>query len=359
MTIHPQSSFRDSISGMRPETDLSQSNKAFEARLFVKHIFATAVSSRRNIPIVEVLDSMHVEPLKKAAVAPMSSSNTSSLNSYGRAFADVMLRQTVLGRLSGTLSAPPNTPIPTPQTDPEGAWVIEGRPIPCGSIDFTAPRTAISKYAFILAFSDELTRIVDDRGLNVVERVALRATRHNEDALLLSDTAAVDQGNPAGLLFGLFAVGEGSPSTLTDDFSALWTSVADGDPSRPHFVMSPRGAMFLASLREEGSPRFPDISLSTGGSIFGVPVLLSQAAGNRVVLFDAEKIAVTDEGLEVTPSRQTSIQMVNTPTPGAASVVSMFQTGSTALRFIRYVHWTKLSDDAAAFLTLPIGGSPA
>ena len=237
--------------------------------------------------------------------------------------------------------------------------MIEGKPIPSGRIYFLAPRTAISKYAVILAMTEELLRAADARGLRLVEQVSLRALRRGEDTLLLSSTAAVAQGNPAGLLNGLSAIGGGSPATLTADFSELWTAVEDGDPDRPFFVLSPRGAMYLATLNEDGTPLFPNLSPATGGSIYGVPVLLSRAAGAKVVLIDAAKLAVTDEGLEVVSSTQTSVQMDNTPTPGASSVVSMFMTNTAALRFVRYVHWEKLSSDAVAFLELPIDGSPS
>ena len=81
-----------------------------------------------------------------------------------------------------------------------------------------------------------------------------------------------------------------------------------------------------------------------------MPVLLSRAAGAKVVLIDAAKLAVTDEGLEVVSSTQTSVQMYNTPTPGASSVFSMFMTNTAALRFVRYVHWENLSSDAVSFL---------
>lgn len=363
MTMHRQSSARGAMVGM--STDLAQLNQRYEsslrARGFVKYIAAQAIAARNKISVVNALEQMSgVDAITKATVAAQTSTNASALLSESRAFvAEVVARQTVLGRLTGTLSAPPNTPIPTASTDPVGEWVREGYPIPLGSLDLVAPRTAISKYAFIVAFTEELLRMSDDRGLNVIERVSTRAIRHAEDALLLSDIGAVDQGNPAGLLSGLTAVGDGSPTTLAVDFEALWTAVEDGDPDRPYFVISPRGAMYLAALREEGTPRFPDISPATGGSLFGVPVLLAKAAGDKVILIDASKLAVTDEGLEIQQSRQTSINMVDHGSPVATTLVSLWQVNSAALRFVRYIHWTKLSDDAVAFLELPINGSPA
>jgi HK97 family phage major capsid protein len=169
--------------------------------------------------------------------------------------------------------------------------VIEGHPIPVGRIDFLAPRTAISKFAVILAMTDELLRMAAPRGLSLIERVSLRALRRGEDTLLLSDDAAVTAGNPAGLLNGLSPVGAGSPTTaLADDFSALWDAVTDGDPAAPFFVLSSRGAIYLATLNENGSPLFPNLSPATGGTIYNVPVLLSKAAGANVILIDAARL---------------------------------------------------------------------
>src|SRR5688500_12171584 len=243
--------------------------------------------------------SLHAELLRqKGVIPPITTSNASALQSEGRAFATVLARQTVLGRLAGTIPAPPFTPVPTPQTEPTPQWVVEGNPIPVGKIDFSAPRTSISKFAVIVAFSDEVVRTADDRGLNLIQLVTIRYLRGGEDVLLLSDTAAVSLGNPAGLLYGLAVIGDGSPATLVADFDTLWSDVPDGDPVFPYFVMSPRGAMYLASLNENGSPLFPNVSPATGGNIYGVPVLLTKAAGAKVVLIDAGRLAVTDNGLE-------------------------------------------------------------
>ncbi len=43
----------------------------------------------------------------------------------------------------------------------------------------------------------------------------------------------------------------------------------------------------------------------------------------------------------------------------AATVVSAWQANATVLRVIRYLHWSKMRGDCAAYLELPIGGSPA
>ena len=57
--------------------------------------------------------------------------------------------------------------------------------------------------------------------------------------------------------------------------------------------MSPRGAMYLATQHEDGTPLFPNISPATGGNMYGVPVLLTKAAGGKVVIIDGGRIGVT------------------------------------------------------------------
>ncbi len=75
----------------------------------------------------------------------------------------------------------------------------------------------------------------------------------------------------------------------------------------------------------------------------------ARPAGNRVILVDAGKLAVTDLGLEVSASEQAALQMSTTPTAGAANVVPACQTDTSFVRIIRYVHWTLATDNAVAF----------
>jgi hypothetical protein len=144
----------------------------------------------------------------------------------------------------------------------------------------------------------------------------------------------------------------------------LWGTVSDGDPDSPVFITSSHAAMHLAGIHSDGEPEFPNISAATGGTIAGIPVLLSKAAGNRLILVDQSAIAVTDEGIDVGRAEHAAIQMVDDPTNNSATatatnMVSAFQANAVVLRFVRYLHWTKLRGDAAGFIELYYAGSPA
>jgi hypothetical protein len=156
----------------------------------------------------------------------------------------------------------------------------------------------------------------------------------------------------------LTAVGDGSPASLAADLQALYEDVSDGEASGAVLVMAARAAWYLANQRVDGVPEFPDLTVK-GGSVHGVPVLITRAAGNRVILLDAAKLAIADNGLDVAQSQNAAVLMDDSPSlPN--SLVSLFQTDSVGLRFTRHVSWTWAADDGAAFLELSdLGGSPS
>lgn len=103
-----------------------------------------------------------------------------------------------------------------------------------------------------------------------------------------------------------------------------------------------RGRAALSLLGTD-LPAFHAVKLS-GGSIAGAPLVLVAQASNRLVRFDANQIAYYDGGLEVERSDIDTLQMTDTPTPGATAVVRAFQTNAAIVRLIRYMHWLKLRD---------------
>ena len=56
--------------------------------------------------------------------------------------------------------------------------------------------------------------------------------------------------------------------------------------------ISPHVAVWLAAQRSGDGPMFPNISATTGGNIFGVPVVLAPEAQSKIILIDASALAV-------------------------------------------------------------------
>ncbi len=153
---------------------------------------------------------------------------------------------------------------------------------------------------------------------------------------------------------------------------APWIA-ANLDPSGGAWIMSPTTAMALSLMQTSlGNRQFPTIDM-TGGTFEGLPVIVSQAAGlvgasdgsHIVVLVHAPSILLADDGMvAVDASREASVEMSDSPANQSAngtgaSLVSMWQTNSTAIRAERWINWVKGRSQAVSYLTaVHWGGFP-
>ena len=277
-------------------------------------------------------------------------------------FLAVFVKETVLGRIP-YVPVPPTVLCPIVTENAVADFVAETRPAPAVKLGTAALAfLGFLKLSLILGIARDLLLATDDRAVGLLERHLLRAARRGEDRALLSHDAAVAAERPAGLLFGLDSAGGGSPSSLESDLVLLWDSVRNGDPERPVFITSGRGAIFLGSLRNaDGSSPFPNVSATSGGSIIGVPVVISPAAESKLVLLDAAALGVSDNGVEIEASQHATVEMDSAPVGGASNVVrSAFQENLSFIRINRFVDWSLAYADGVGYLDLPIAtGSPA
>jgi hypothetical protein len=139
----------------------------------------------------------------------------------------------------------------------------------------------------------------------------------------------------------------------------MFAYVSDGAPLRPFLITSPRAALWMSLQRTESGARFPNARVDGTGDVAGIRLLTSRAAGNQLVLVDAGRLAVVDEGLEVDRSPAGAVQLSDTPT-APTSLVSALQTSTVLIRFTRYLSWKCAGDDVVAFTTIDeLAGSPA
>jgi len=128
------------------------------------------------------------------------------------------------------------------------------------------------------------------------------------------------------------------------------------------FIMPNTLAMALSLMVNSlGQPEFPALGVN-GGSLMGVPVITSQYAanesggGNLVVAVNAPEVFLADDGqVTVDASQEASLQMSDAPTGSStsgagASVVSMYQTNSIALRAERFINWAKRRSTAVVYM---------
>ena len=97
--------------------------------------------------------------------------------------------------------------------------------------------------------------------------------------------------------------------------------------------------------------------LGADGTLGGVPVVHSAAAGARLILIDGAAVGVADDGLIIDNGPSAAVEFSATP-DGGGGLVSGFQRNLALLRIARYVTWPRGYDDAAGYVDLPTG-SPA
>ena len=305
-------------------------------------------------------------PHRKAAVTATGTGDIGIVEAM-QPIVDMVAKVTIFGRLRalGALDAPANLPIPVPDSEPLISWLSEGAPLPVARVTTSPVTLTPQSYGTLLPVQRELIRLGDGRARNLILALTRRTLQRAEDSALLSTDAATG-GKPAGLLHNVVQIGLGSPATsatIGEALDELYAVVTDGRAERPVFILSGRVALFLAATAGD---LFRDVRLDGTGNIAGAPALVTPAAGASLILIDAAELATLDAGLDAANSGASTIQMLDDPTNNSATAtatttVSAFQTGTSVLRFIRYLNWAKLRDDAVGAVDLSglIGGSPA
>lgn len=348
-------------------TTLRDLNEQYErstgARAFLQLACAKAAAWKRPEVGEEAIDvfrrmaprSPHLETITRAATSALTTDSVAALRPLAAAFIEIVAGLTVIGRLSGLRKVPALTRVfGVTDGTVAGSFVREGEPIPVAALDLDSiTQLRPGKVAIITPFTRELFEFADPLAFSVIERDLTRAIARGIDDALLDGGAAVTDGRPASILNGVSAVGGGSPSDIEGDITSMFQSVRNGEPASPAFVTSMSGALYLATLRSNGERLFPDVGV-LGGSILGVPLLITPSAGAKLILVDAGAILYADGGVSVEPALHAALQLSDAPSSGAQQLVSMFQANTVALRGLRYLTWVA-ADDAVAFIDLPVG----
>jgi hypothetical protein len=110
-----------------------------------------------------------------------------------------------------------------------------------------------------------------------------------------------------------------------------------------------------------GSMTFADLSTRGGGTLAGLPVIISNhvpsdSSGASIVLFDSQQILLGQGPINVAVATQGSLQLADNPsgnsvTATATSQVSLLQTNSAAIRVERLLSWRVARPGAVIYLT--------
>lgn len=286
-----------------------------------------------------------------------------------QAFLEYLRPATILGRFGqGGIPALTRLDFYAPYVTQTGGgaayWVGEGKPKPLTAFDFDRSTLTPLKIANIAVLTEENIKHSSPNSDVIVRNALVQAIAAG------LDVAFIDPSNAGSANVKPAAVTNGAETVVSTgddeadvrvDIRALFQKFIDANnaPMQGVWIMSATNALALAMMVNTlGQPAFPGMSM-TGGTLQGLPVIVSQHIGSVVALVAADQIFLGDEGgVAVDMSREASLEMRSTGlgmdgTAGTATAasVSMFQTNMVALRAERSISWKRARSSAVAYLT--------
>lgn len=286
-------------------------------------------------------------------------------------FVEFLRPRTIIGQFgTGNIPSlnriPFNVRIAGQTSGGSAAWTGEGAPKPLTAFDFNAVELRWNKIATIAVLTNELIRFSDPSAERLVRDGLAAAVIERADIDFVDPAkAAVANVSPASITNGI--VGITSSGNTADavraDVARLWAPfiAARNAPRNAVYLMDSTTALALSlMLNPLGQAEFPGLNLN-GGTFLGVPVIVSDylpvdSGGGMVVLLNASDIWLADDGqVTLDSSREASLQMLDNPTNNSATgtpttMVSMFQTNSTAFLAERFINWQRRRTSAVSWL---------
>lgn len=285
-------------------------------------------------------------------------------------FIEYLRPRTLIGRIQGWRNVPFNVRIGGMDGGSTGYWVGQGLAINTSRPTSTSVSLGITKVAGMTVITKELAMLSTPSAEMMVRNDLVRAIQQKADTSLIDpNSGGVANVTPASLTYG--ATARQASGTDYAAFKADWKAMTANFYSAN---ISLEGSVII--MKEElaealslmvtslGNPQFPGLT-ATGGTLMGRPVFVTQVADtsgspdfdNMLILLQPNEVFLADDGgASVEASDQVSIEMDNAPsnkssaTATGASMVSMFQTESIAIKGVRHVNWTKARSAACQYI---------
>ncbi len=333
------------------------------------------ISLAKSIAENRFPENERINAVLKAAVAAGTTTDPDwagalvEYNDFAGDFVEFLRPRTILGQFGQNgvpelRRVPFNVHIKGQTSGATAGWVGEGYAKPVTSAGYNDVYLGWAKVAGIAVITEELARFSNPGAETLVRDELARAVIERLDTDFVDPAKAAATGataSPASITNGV------TPITATSDpeadIEALWAAAdASNMPvSSAVYITDATTVRKLRGVKDAlGNRVFPNVTM-TGGNIDGVPVIVSNyvpsdSGGSLFILAFASEIWLADDGIvTLSASREASILMDNAPamnsgTPTAAQLVSMFQTNSIALRAERYTNWAKRRTTAVAYL---------
>lgn len=337
---------------------------------FSRYAIALARSKGNLMQAAEIAkgwqDTPEVETVLKAAVAAGTTTDASwaaplvPYQDMASEFIELLRPQTIIGKIEGLRRVPFNIRMPGQTTGSSVGWVGEGAPKPVSALAFDTTTLRFTKVAGIVVLTEELVRFSNPSAEAIVSQDLRDSIAQFLDQQFITPSVAeVANVSPASITNGVTAIAASGTDAeaVRADVRALFAAfiAANLTPASGVFVMSPTTALALSMMVNPlGQPEFAGISMS-GGTFFGLPVVVSQTAGNIIALVNASDILVADDGgVTLDVSREASLQMNSTPdnpVTATTTMVSLWQNNMVGLRAERFINWKRRRAAAVQYIS--------
>jgi HK97 family phage major capsid protein len=272
-------------------------------------------------------------------------------------FLELLRPATILGKIPGLRRVPFNTKVPNQTAGGTYGWVGEAKPKPVTKLAFSSVSLDISKAAGIIVLTEELVRLSNPSAEALVRADMIAGIAQFLDSQFIDPAVAAVAGvNPASITNGA-PTAAATTNPLADVLGLINHFATNNIPVEGlTLIMSPSNALALSFYTVGSSAQrlFPDLGM-TGGSIQGITVVTSQAAGTNIIAVQPSFVLFADEGgVTIDASREASLQMDSAPDapPTATTVlVSLWQNNLVGLRAERFVNWKRAITNAVKYLT--------
>ncbi|MDR5800567.1 phage major capsid protein [Caballeronia sp. LZ001] len=343
---------------------------------FTRYAIALMRSKGNVMQAVEIAkewkdSTPEVELVLKAAVQAGTTTDPAwakplvEYQSMASEFIDLLRPATIIGRIEHFRRVPFNIKVPGQVTGSSVNWVGEGKPTPVSSLAFNTTSLGHSKVAGLVVMTEDLVRFSSPSAEALVQQDLIATVGGFLDGQFIDPKKAEGE-------YGV------SPASITHDLNPIKASGVDAAAVRADvkaafdafiaanlsvakavWVMSESTALALSMMHNAlAQPEFPGLTMA-GGTFFGLPALLSQTAGDMMILANASEILLADDGdVTLDASREASVEMESGPKGGATQLVSLWQNGFVAMKAARFINWKRRRTQAVQYITGVKYGAP-
>jgi hypothetical protein len=307
---------------------VSLSSASNDFVLLAKSLAAAGGDIYETQALAQKVPSMRVREVlldMKAAVTPMSLSNSSALAPYQQLATGFFGSLAAFSAFSKIYNAndftrvPLRTTIAVLTTAPVAESVSELSAKPFASGSFATATLDTQKVSAIIAITNELAKSAAPSSISMLGNELRRAAGIAVDVKFLALLAATP-GITSAASTGVTSV------TVLADLTARLNALTIGADSRLWFITSPKLYKTLSLLQGTGGFFVQD------NKIGPIQLAPSEGLSTTAFLIDAKGIAAELDVVRLDSTDTASIQLDSDPTSGAYQLVNLFQLNATGLR---------------------------